>query len=227
LELGYTHFDTAETYGGGHSEELLGRAMRETHTPRESLFIVSKVKPEHLRYENVLKSCEASLKRLAVDYLDLYLVHWPAVSMDLRGSFRALNKLVSTGKVHRLGVSNFDLRLLKSAEELSETPLLTDQVPFSLDDRSYAQNGVLSYCQAAGILVTAYSPINEGRLKGNQRVQAIAAAHSASPQQIALAWLVSQPCVIAIPRSLDPQHQKQNLEAADILLTESEMAQLE
>ena len=129
LGLGYTHFDTAEMYGGGHTEELLGRAIHESGLPRKSLFITSKVVPEHLRYDNVLKACDASLKRLGMDYLDLYLIHWPSMVLKLPESFRALNQLVKQGKVRRVGVSNFDLRLLKAAEELSETPLLTESGP--------------------------------------------------------------------------------------------------
>lgn len=136
LDLGYTHFDTAELYAAGHTEELIGRAVRESGTRRESLFITSKVKPEHLRYEAVLKSCEGSLRRLGMDYLDLYLIHWPSGSMQLPDTFRALNKLVADQKVRHLGVSNFDLQLLKAAEKLSETPLITDHVPYSVNDRS-------------------------------------------------------------------------------------------
>jgi diketogulonate reductase-like aldo/keto reductase len=226
LELGYAHFDTAELYAGGHCEELLGQAVRESRTPRESLFIATKVRPEHLRYEAVLKACEGSLRRLGMDYLDLYLIHWPGGGTWLPDAFRALNKLVADGKVRHIGVSNFDLRLLKAAEEQSETPLLTDQVPYSLSDRSYARNGVLAYCQSRGILLTAYTPLGQGWFRSNKAVQPIARAHSATPQQIALAWLVAQRCVITIPMSADPAHQKQNLDALDIQLTDEEMARL-
>src|SRR5512138_325636 len=124
LELGYTHFDTAENYAAGHSEELVGRAVREMGVPRESLFITSKVGPDHLQYEDVLRCCEASLRRLRMEYLDLYLIHWPKVGMNLPETFRALNQLVREGKVWHLGVSNFNLKLLKQAAALSETPLL-------------------------------------------------------------------------------------------------------
>lgn len=226
LDLGYTHFDTAELYGAGHTEELLGRAVRESGVARESLFIASKVKPEHLRYDDVLKSCEGSLRRLGMDYLDLYLIHWPGGNMRLTYTFRALNKLVTDGKVRHLGVSNFDLRLLKASEEASETPLVTNQVPYSVSDRTYARNGVLDYCRERHIVLTAYSPMDQGHFRPNKAVRAVAEAHSATPHQIALAWLVAQPLVITIPMSLDPEHQSQNLAAIDIKLTEDEMAQL-
>ena len=227
LEFGYTHFDTAEMYGSGHAEELLCQAIRGSGIKRESLFIVSKVLPEHLRYEAVFRSCEASLRRLGMDYLDLYLIHWPRMGMNLQETFRALNQLVRDGKVRHLGVSNFNVKLLKTSMELSETPLLTDQVPYSIHDRDYAKNGVLDFCRANGILLTAYSPVGQGHFLINNTLRAIAGSHSATSYQIAMAWLVSQPGVITIPMSFNPIHQKENLDAAEIELTMTEMAQLD
>jgi diketogulonate reductase-like aldo/keto reductase len=226
LETGYTHFDTAETYANGHAEELLGRAIREAGVRREALFITSKVQPAHLKYEQVLKSCDASLHRLGTDYLNLYLIHWPRAGGKYEETFRALNKLVRDGKVKHLGVSNFNLKLLKQAQALSETPLLTNQVPYSLSDRSYVKNGVIEYCQQNGILITAYEPVDKGNLRPNKTLQAIAKAHNATIFQIALAWLVMQPRVITIPMSANPQHIRENFEAAEIELTKNEMEQL-
>ena len=147
LEIGYTHFDTAEFYAAGHCEELVGRAVRETNTKRESVFITTKVSPEHLAYDDVFNSCENSLRRLKMDYIDLYLIHWPPrATSKLEEAFRALNKLVRDGKVKHLGVSNFNLKLLKQSQELSETPIITNQVPYRLPDKAYMENGVLDYC---------------------------------------------------------------------------------
>ena len=226
LELGYTHFDTAEMYGGGHSEELLGQAVHETRAKRETLFITTKVTPSHLRFNDVLRCCENSLRRLQMDFLDLYLIHWASATIPLEETFRALNQLVAQGKVRHLGVSNFDVAELKKSQALSATPIITNQVPYSLFDHSYVKNGVLEYCQAHNILVTAYSPIKEGRIKVSPRLQTVAQAHNATPYQIALAWLVNQPKVITIPMSFDPQHQAENLAATDIELTEAEMDSL-
>jgi diketogulonate reductase-like aldo/keto reductase len=226
LEAGCTHFDTAEMYADGHAEELLGQAVRETGIVRESLFITSKVQPSHLHYDDVLRSGAASLRRLGTYYLDLYLIHWPGIGMSLRDTFRALNNLVRDGRVRRLGVSNFNLKLLQQARELSDTPLITNQVPYSLSDRSYVTNGVLEYCRQNDLLLTAYSPLEEGRLKVDPALRSVAEAHNATPYQIALAWLVSQPHVITIPMSLDPKHIRENLEAADIRLTDDEMTRL-
>ncbi|MBN1450625.1 MAG: aldo/keto reductase [Anaerolineales bacterium] len=226
LELGYTHFDTAEMYASGHSEELLGQAVRESGIPREELFITSKVSESHLRYDDLLRSCENSLRRLGMDYLDLYLIHWPARSIPLHETFRVLNQLVREGRVWHLGVSNFDLQLLKQAQAESEAHLFTNQVPYSLADRAYVQNGVLGYCQENDILVTAYSPVEEGRLRVSPTLQSIADAHRATPYQIALAWLVSQPRVITIPMSFNPEHIAENFATAEIELTNDEIEQL-
>jgi diketogulonate reductase-like aldo/keto reductase len=222
LEIGYTHFDTAEAYAAGHSEELIGRAIRETNTRRENLFITTKVSPEHLGFDDVLRSCENSLRHLGMEYVDLYLIHWPQMHMNLPEAFRALNKLVQDGKVRHLGVSNFKLKQLKQAQEYSETPILTNQVPYRIPDRAYVQNGVIEYCQQNDILITAYSPIKFRMIRVNRTLNAIAEAHAATPFQIALAWLVTQPRVITIPMSFNPEHIRENFEAADIELTQEE-----
>jgi diketogulonate reductase-like aldo/keto reductase len=226
LELGYTHFDTAENYAAGHSEELLGRAIREVGAPREKLFITSKVEPEHLEYPDVLRCCAGSLRRLGMEYLDLYLIHWPRVGMNLAETFRALNQLVREGRVRRLGVSNFNLKLLKQSAALSETPLLTDQVPYCIPDRKYVENGVLEFCQQNEILLTAYTPVKHRFTAGNKTLKAMAQARGVTAYQLALAWLTTQPRVITIPMSYDPQHQAENLAAADLVLSPDEMAQL-
>lgn len=226
LDIGYTHFDTAEMYASGHSEELLGQAVRQAGKKREEVFITSKVTPSHLRYDDVLRACEGSLKRLNTDYIDLYLIHWPQAGNKYEDTFRALNKLVKDGKVKHLGVSNFSVKLLAQTQSLSETPIITNQVPFSLADRSYVENGMLEYCQKNHIFLTAYEPVNQGNLKSNKTIEAIAKAHNASIFQIALAWVVSHPCVITIPMSFNPQHIKENFEAADIALNAEEIASL-
>ena len=173
----------------------------------------------------MLRCCADSLRRLGMAYLDLYLIHWPQMGMNLAETFRALNQLVREGKVRRLGVSNFNLKLLKQAAALSETPLLTDQVPYCIPDRKYVQNGVLAYCQENDILLTAYTPVKHRFTQGN-KLKAIAQARGVTTYQIALAWLTTQPCVITIPMSFNPQHQAENLAAGDLVLSAEEMAQL-
>ena len=226
LELGYTHIDTAEMYAAGHSEDLVGEAVRGSGKKRETFFITSKVLPSHLQYDDVLKACENSLRHLKMDYIDLYLIHWPQAGMKLEDTFRALNKLVYAGKIRHLGVSNFNLKLLKQAQGFSETPLITNQVPYSISDRSYVKNGVLEYCQQNNILFTAYSPVEEGNLRSNKTLETIAQAHHATIFQIALAWVISQPRVITIPMSFNPQHIQENFEAAELELSPAELEQI-
>jgi diketogulonate reductase-like aldo/keto reductase len=227
LEIGYTHFDTAEMYADGRSEQLIGQAIREFGAKREELFITTKVTPNHLRYDDVLRSCENSLRRLKMDYLDLYLIHWPHGGSKYDETFKALNKLVRDGKVRHLGVSNFNIKLLKQAQSLSETPIITNQVPFSITDRSQVKNGMLEYCQQNDILFTAYSPVDEGNLSANPTLERIAKAHHANAFQIALAWIVSHPRVITIPMSFNPVHIRENFDAAEIELSEGEIKQLD
>jgi diketogulonate reductase-like aldo/keto reductase len=226
LELGYTHFDTAEFYALGHAEELLGKAIINSKISRDSLFITSKVWLDHLHYDNVLKACEGSLRRLEMEYLDLYLIHWPNRLIKLEDTFKALNQLVREGKVKHVGVSNFNLKDLKKSKALCETPLLTNQVPYSLPQNKYVKNGVVDFCKENDILVTAYRPVKYRNLKVNATLKNIAEAHGATSFQIALAWLTNQPRVITIPMSFDAQHQKENLDAADIQLSPEEMETL-
>ena len=224
LDMGYTHIDTAEMYADGHTEELVGQALKDYN--RSELFITSKVWSSNLAYGAVLGACQGSLERLQTDYLDLYLIHWPNGGIPLEDTFRALNELVHKGLVKHLGVSNFNLEQLGQARRLSETPLATNQVPYSLYNRRYADNGVLAACQEAGEIVTAYTPIEKGRVLGDTVVSAIAEEIGASPAQVALAWLLNQPGVIAIPMSMNPRHLEQNLKAADLELESAAMARL-
>ena len=223
LEIGYTHIDTAEMYASGHSEELVGQAIREVD--RSQLFITTKVHPSNLSYRRTLQSIDDSLNRLSIDVIDLYLIHWRD-SKPLDEAFRALNEAVRAGKIRYLGVSNFNLEELRASQQLSETPIVTNQVPYSVASREYVNNGVIPYCQEQGIVVTAYSPVEVGKLNVQRDLEQIAAAHKATPYQIALAWLVQQPWVITIPMSHNPKHLQENWDAAAISLSSAEMERL-
>jgi diketogulonate reductase-like aldo/keto reductase len=223
LEIGYTHIDTAEMYAAGHSEELVGQAIRDVD--RRRLFITTKVRPSNLSYRKTRESIDGSMKRLGIDLIDLYLIHWRD-STPLAETFRALNEAVRAGKIRYLGVSNFNLQDLRESQQLSETPIVTNQVPYSVASREYVTNGVIPYCQEQGIVVTAYSPVEVGRLDVQRDLEQIAAAHKATPYQIALAWLVQQPWVITIPMSHNPRHLQENWDAAAIVLSGAEMERL-
>ncbi|MCB0064457.1 MAG: aldo/keto reductase [Caldilineaceae bacterium] len=223
VEIGYRHFDTAEYYASGHSEELLGRALQSYK--RSDFFVTTKVSPGHIRYDDLLAACDRSLRRLQTDYIDLYLIHWPSETIPLSESMRALNRLVTENKIRHVGVSNFDLALLKEAVALCETPLATNQVHYNVMHREYVQNGVIAYCQEQGILVTAYSPVKDGVLR-NGTVQEIARQRSATPAQVALQWLIQQPQVITIPKSSNKARQQENWDAATVALTTADMQRL-
>ena len=225
IQLGYTHLDTAEMYAGGHTEELVGRAIQAFE--RQALFITSKVSPSHLGYEKVLAALEGSLKRLGTPYLDLYLIHWPDERVPLEETFRALNQLVAEKKVRHLGVSNFNLDQLKRAYEISESPLITNQVPYSLHNRNYAHNDVLKFCQDHSLLLTAYTPIEKGRVARDPEINSIAQKYKATPVQVALNWLVCQPGVITIPKSTNTLHLQENLDALEIELSAQDVERLD
>jgi diketogulonate reductase-like aldo/keto reductase len=225
IELGYTHIDTAEMYGAGHTEELIGRAIR--GFDRQDLFITSKVWDTHLRYDEVLQACTKSLKRLGTGYLDLYLIHWPNIHIPLRETFKALNELVRRGWVRHLGVSNFNLEQLKRAQLRSDYPIVTNQVPYNLYDRKYVAMGMLKYCQDNDVLLTAHSPIERGIVLDHPDLRKIAGDHDAAPAQVALNWLVRQPQVIAIPMSMNIDHLKANLGALELELREDEIKLLD
>ena len=225
LEMGYTHIDTAEMYAGGHTEELIGQVIR--HYERQSLFITSKVWHTNLSYPAVKRACENSLRRLKTDYLDLYLIHWPNSGVPLEETFQGLNELVETGMVRHLGVSNFDLDLLEQACQLSATPLVTDQVPYSVLNRTNAHNGILAYCQQHGMILTAYTPVEKGRVHELDALNALAKRVGATPTQIALSWLINQPNVITIPKSLNAAHLRENLAALELVLGDDELAILD
>jgi diketogulonate reductase-like aldo/keto reductase len=224
IDMGYTHIDTAEGYGTTHTEELVGKAIKGYN--RDDLFITTKVSPEHLRYDDVLRSCAGSLGRLGIDYVDLYLIHWPNPAIPLEDTFRALNQLVSEGKIKHVGVSNFDVPLMEQSVRLCETPLLTNQVRYNLLHREPVSNGVLAYCQEHDILLTAYSPLKDGVLRHPQVVE-IARRHGVSPAQVGLRWLIDQPRVITIPKTSYVGHAQDNFASLKLELSAEDTAKLD
>jgi diketogulonate reductase-like aldo/keto reductase len=221
IQLGYTHIDTAEVYADGHTEELIGRAVRVF--PRESLFITTKIWHTNLSYAAVLRSLEGSLKRLDSNYVDLCLIHYPDPATPLRETFEALNELVASGKVRHLGVSNFNIQQMQEAQAFSNSPIVTNQVPYNLYNPAYRLNGMLKYCQEQGLLLTAYSPFDRGTVLNDPEVMRIAGLHGKTPAQVALAWLFRQPGVITIPMSGNRSHLKSNLEALEIQFSQEEI----
>jgi len=222
IERGLTVLDTAEMYAEGESERVVGEAIAGM---RGQAFIVSKFYPHNATRRGLPLACERSLARLGIERLDLYLLHWRG-GVPLEETVEALERLVAQGKIARWGVSNFDVEDL---EELG--PALgrcaTDQVLLSLEHRG-AGFGLLPFCRARGMPVMAYSPLGQGgRLLMNRRLREVAAARGLSPAQMALAWVLDQPGVLAIPKAADAAHLRANAAAAEVELTGAERAALD
>jgi len=223
IGMGYTHIDTAESYGKTHCEEIVGQAIK--NFDRKDIFITTKVAGAHLHGDDTIKAAEGSLRRLDVDAIDLYLIHWPNNNIPLDDTFRGLNALLADGRIKRVGVSNFSVDQMKESMRLCKGPIITNQVHYNLLHREYVRNGVLALCQKEGIILTAYSPLKDAVLQ-NAVVKRIATAHNVTPAQVAIQWLIRQPAVITIPKTSDIEHAQENLGALAFQLSDAEVAEL-
>ncbi len=219
MERGITLIDTAEMYGNGGSEKVVGAAIHGSGVVRrEDLFIVSKVLPSHAHYDGVINACDNSLRRLGTSYIDLYLLHWRG-STPFQETQRAFETLRSSGKVRHVGVSNFDSRDMEEWQSHDDGGLLaTNQILYNLSRRGVEWD-VIPGCRHRGVPIMAYSPLEQGRLHGAQALAQIAGRHDATPLQIALAWVLAQPNVIAIPKAVNHGHVDQNIAALEISLS--------
>ncbi len=223
IGMGYTHLDTAESYGKNHCEEIVGQAIKAFD--RDDIFVTTKVAPEHLHAYDVIKAAEGSLRRLEVDAIDLYLIHWPNANIALGETFSGLNSLLADGRVKRVGLSNFSVEQMRESIRLCNGPIITNQVKYNLLHRAPETNGVLAFCQQEGIMLTAYSPLKSD-VMDHPVVKRIAAAHQATPAQVAIQWLVRQPAVITIPKSSDIHLAKDPVAALNVQLAEADVADL-
>lgn len=229
VELGMVHLDTAEMYGDGRAEELLGAAIE--GLPRESLFLVSKVLPSNATYAGTLRACERSLKRMNVDYLDCYLLHWRG-STPLADTMRALEKLVDDGKIRALGVSNFDVEDLEEAQEaLERHPMACNQVLYNLHERGI-EHRVLPWCLERSLAVVAYTPFgrkqlgNAGTAQG-KTLHEIARKRAVDVHAVVLAFLTRESGLFTIPKAAKIGHVETNAQAGDLQLDDTEIAAIE
>jgi diketogulonate reductase-like aldo/keto reductase len=224
LSLGMTLIDTAEGYGNGRSEELIGRVIA---GQRDRVFLVSKV--DHMTRDGIPRACEASLARLGTDYLDLYLLHWRDRGTDLSVVVPALESLRSAGKIRAWGVSNFSI---SDMEELFHIPngdrCATNQVPYNVGSRGI-EHDLLPWCEQHGMPVMAYSPLGGpgASLLGDPALARIGAAHGCSAAAVALAWTIRSGSVIAIPESGSVAHVKENAVALSLALTPQDLQSLD
>lgn len=223
VSLGMTLIDTAELYG---SEELIGRAIS---GQREKVFLVSKVWQTHVAGDGIARACEASLKSLGTDHLDLYLLHWPQKAVGISHVVAAFEDLQKKGKIRSWGVSNFGVREM---EELFRLPggdrCATNQLPYSLGDRSI-ERAVLPWCRRRGIPVMAYSPLGGtgAKLLRDPTIARIGSEHGCSAAAVALAWAIRDGDVIAIPESGSAAHVKENAVALSLKLTAQDLRSLD
>jgi diketogulonate reductase-like aldo/keto reductase len=221
LDLGMTLIDTAEMYGNGGAEKVVGEAMQGR---RDEVFLVSKVLPQNASLRGTVAACEASLRRLQTDRIDLYLLHWRG-NYPLRETLQAFATLVQQGKIRYWGVSNFDV---DDMEELVALPggkeVASNQVLYNLTRRGI-EAGLLPWCDQRGISVMAYTPIEQGRLLSHRALADVAKRHNATAAQIALAWVLKAG-TIAIPRARSLDHVRDNRASLDITLTEQDEAEL-
>jgi diketogulonate reductase-like aldo/keto reductase len=227
IDLGMTHIDTAELYGAGIVEELVGRAIAGL---RAEVFLASKVQPEHATYAGTILACERSLQRLKTDHLDLYLLHWRG-NLPIEESLRAMATLRAEGKIRAFGVSNFDVADLEQAIELAgEGEIACNQVLYHLGERDI-EHVLLPFCERHKIAVVGYSPFGSGDFAetGSWRrsvLEKVARAHHATAYAVALRFLVRRPALFTIPKASTTEHVEANADAGDLVLSDAEIAEI-
>jgi diketogulonate reductase-like aldo/keto reductase len=231
IDLGLTHIDTAEMYGNGLAETVIGDAI--SGLPRDRLFLVSKVLPQNATYRGTISACESSLTRLRTDYLDAYLLHWRG-RHPLAETLRALEDLVDAGKIRALGVSNFDVSDLEEARALlGRHPIACNQVLYHLGER-YLENELWKYCERHRIALCGYSPFGTSAFPGpataGGRVLASVAERrgpKTTPRQVALAFLVRQAPLFTIPKAARSEHVEENAGALNLELSQDDVHQID
>jgi diketogulonate reductase-like aldo/keto reductase len=228
LDLGMTHIDTAEMYGSGAAEELVAAAIAGR---RDEVFLVSKVLPHNASRTGTIAACDRSLARLETDRLDCYLLHWRGAH-PLEETIAAFEQLRATGKILSWGVSNFDEDDLQEALEIvGEGRIACNQVLYHLKQRAI-EHAVIPWCEAHGVAVVAYSPFGHGdfpnpNTRGGRVLTEIAAAHRATPRQVALRFLVRRDSLLAIPKAARGEHAAENAGAGDLTLSDAELARID
>jgi diketogulonate reductase-like aldo/keto reductase len=223
VEVGMNFIDTAEMYGAGHSEELVGEAIKGI---REKVFIATKVLPTNFRYEDVIKACERSLRRLKTSYIDLYQLHWPNPSIPIKETMRAMEKLVNEGKIRYIGISNFSVEeTIEAMNALSKYEIVSNQVEYSLLVRDIEKD-LLEFCRKNRITVIAYSPLARGELlKGKyyEFLSKIGKKYNKTAAQVALNWLIIKENVVAIPKAFSKAKIVENMGAYGWKLSDEDL----
>lgn len=220
LELGYRHIDTAEMYA---NEDAIGAALAASRLPREELHVTTKVWHENLAPDAIRRAFDASLKKLRLDYVDLYLVHWPSRGMNLPAIFETLIDLKEQGRTRAIGVANFTTALLRTVVEDIQAPVACNQVEYHV---LLDQSKLMKYLAAHSIPLVAYCPLAQGRVASDETLAAIGRKHNATAAQVALKWLLDQPGVAAIPKASRRESQQANLEALELQLDDEDRSRI-
>jgi diketogulonate reductase-like aldo/keto reductase len=225
IELGMTLLDTAEMYGDGGAEEVVADAIEKQ---RDRVFVVTKAYPHNASRTELPKACERSLKRLRIDAIDLYLLHWRERNTQLADTVDAFEKLRAVGKIKRWGVSNFDVDDMEELWSIENgTNCAANQVLYNLENREI-ESGLLEWSANNKVPIMAYSPVGHGRgLLESATLKKIAKRHDATTSQIALAWVLRQPGVIAIPKASNEKHVRDNAQSIEIKLTDEDLTDLD
>lgn len=221
IDEGITLIDTAELYGAGHAEELVGEAIKDYD--RSKLFIVSKVYSDNLHYDDVLDSCRQSLKRIGTDYLDLYLIHAPNPDIPLKETMKALDELKGKGLIREIGVSNFNIGRLKEAQSFTKNKIVVNQIHYNLAFQDWQE--VVDYCQESDVLITCYRPIERGVMakEGISVIDSICKKYHKTPAQVAINWIISQKNMTTISKTSSKNHLEENLGAVGWEMTEKDI----
>lgn len=223
IELGLTLIDTAEMYGDGRSESLVGEAIA---GQRREVFLVSKVLPSNASRKGTVRACESSLRRMRTDRVDLYLLHWSG-SYPLQETVRGFEDLLASGKIRSWGVSNLDLEEMKKLVALpGGKACATNQVLYNLSRRGI-EFDLLPWSRKNSIPIMAYSPVEQGRILDNKALREVARRLGATPAQVALAWVLRQEGVVAIPKAASVAHVRENRAALDLKLGQEDLADLD
>jgi diketogulonate reductase-like aldo/keto reductase len=222
IELGMTLIDTAEMYAGGGAEEVVGDAIVGR---RERVFLVSKVLPQNASRRGAVQACERSLTRLGVERIDLYLLHWPG-AFPLAETIDAFRQLREDGKIRYWGVSNLTVGELQECERIAPGENVTNQVLYNLQRRGIEAD-MQGWCRERGVLIMAYSPLDQGGLRMLKALKEVARRHESTVEQVALAWSVRSEGFITIPKSSKLKHIESNASAADLALTAQDLAELD
>lgn len=232
IKLGITHIDTAEAYAQGHTEELAGRAIG--GFDRKSLFITSKVSPEHLSYDDLLASAKGSLRRLNTDYIDLYLIHAPNPDIPIQETMKAMDSLVEQKLIRCMGVSNFSVEQIKEAQKYTKNKIVANQIEYNLLVRNEGrvtndmESKIIPYCQENNILIIAWRPLAKGELAkpGFKILDELAKKYNKAQSQIAINWLISKKGIVTITKSTKVEHLKENLGAIGWKLKQEDIDRL-